>query len=671
MNRPRLPSIVPDGRVNVIGERHTYTVFETSAGPEAQKTYDLNKAPVESILRVTGTSGGDSTIFVAEADFTLSADGTQLVWEDDPANEPDPGSIFFVNYTTDSIISRYLDASEEQFDVVISKVDESLSSKLVDSASGRDLDEIGKLFGPIIGRRSGRTDTEYRVYLKSVVQSFISRGTLGGIKGAIAAATIVGPEDIEIDEFFDDNEFSVNISLESGVEFQNAITGSVVEEVADLSAPSGVRLRLVKFAPQEAQEEIAISDAPEVRDAINTVDEMSAADIAAFDRRGLFETIASADAFAIDPNQTTTADTLLSADAFAIDPNQTTTSDTQVDADAVFIDPNQTPLSDDMVVDDTTAVGGFTRRDIPEVTTIDDTAISRRRGTADVATLDDASVVDALSIYRQRWEENDNDGDLRWSMFSWTELEDLVRTPLDTLVSDDGVQVDPNVSTTSDTQLSADSLAISPNVASVTSVAFADDVAVIETQVGGGVNKTIVDELFSVDDTVFVGGINNPSPQEGIGIDAEVFVGGINNPSPVDITTVDDPVTVGGIDNPEPQESVTVAETSLADERDVFDQIWEPNDTTATDLRWGFFSWTELEDLPDETAINTMFVDDAVVVDANKPSVADAMHVDDAVDIPTTTTAEGINADDTQLLDEAIVIWGLDDWGSLQWAVEQ
>jgi hypothetical protein len=647
-------------------------VFETSAGPEAQKTYDLNKAPVESILRVTGTSGGDSTIFVAEADFTLSADGNRLVWEDDPANEPDPGSIFFVNYTTDSIISRYLDASEEQFDVIISKVDESLSSKLVDSATGDDLDEIGKLFGPIIGRRTGRSDTEYRVYLKSVVQSFISRGTLGGIKGAIAAATIVGPEDISVQEFFDDNEFSVSISLEAEAEFGNVITGSVIEDVADLAAPSGVRLRLVKFAPEDAQEEIAISDAPEVRDAINTADQMSAADLAAFDRRGLFDAITSADAFAIDPNQTTTADTLLSADAFAIDPNQTTTSDTQLDADAVFIDPNQTPLSDDMVVDDTTAVGGFNRRDISEVTTIDDTAISRRRGTADVATLDDASVVDTLSIYRQRWEENDNDGDLRWSMFSWTELEDFVRTPLDTLVSDDGVQVDPNVSTTSDTQLSADSLAISPNVASVTSVAFADDVTVIETQVGGGVNKTIVDELFSVDDTVFVGGINNPSPQEGVGIDAEVFVGGINNPSPVEITTVDDPVTVGGIDNPEPQESVTVAETSLADERDVFDQIWEPNDTTATDIRWGFFSWTELEDLPDETAINTMFVDDAVVVDANKPSVADAMHVDDAVDIPTpTTTAEGVNADDTQLLDEAIVIWGLDDWGSLQWAVEQ
>jgi len=562
------------------------------------------------------------------------------------------------------------------------------------------------------------------VYLKSVVQSFISRGTLGGIKGAIAAATIVGPEDIEINEFFDDNEFSVNISLEGGVEFENAITGSVIEEVADLSAPSGVRLRLVKFAPQEAQEEIELRDAAVVRDALAPSDEMSVDDFATFDRRGLFETIASADAFAIDPNQTTTADTQLSADATFIDPNQTTTSDFQVSADALAIDPNVTSLDDSMFADDTIAVGGFTRRDIPEVTAIDDTAVARRFGTDDIVSSADASVVDDVSVFRQRWEDNDNPQDLRWSFFSWTELEDLIRGPADTQESVDAVQLDPNLTTTSDTQLSADSFAISPNVSSVTSVAFADDVAVVETQVTGGINKTIVDELLSADDTVFVGGINNPSP--------------------VDITAADDTVTVGGIDTVEPEDVVGVLDDEVLDERDVFDQIWEPNDTTETDLRWDFFSWTELEDLPDQTEINTMFVDDVVTVDAdttttpetidasvdiervlprdkddyrwntgvdteevswdffswvargvtgvddeflsasdemnvsdteavntNKPSVLDDINVDDAVDIPTTTTAEGINADDSQLLDEAVVIWGLDNWGSLQWAVEQ
>jgi len=407
MNRPRLPSIVPDGRVNVIGERHTYTVFETSAGPEAQKTYDLNKAPVESILRVTGTSGGDSTIFVAEADFTLSADGNQLVWEDDPANEPDPGSIFFVNYTTDSIISRYLDASEEQFDVVISKVDESLSSKLVDSATGDDLDEIGKLFGPIIGRRAARSDEQYRVYLKSIVQSFISRGTIGGVKGAIAAATIVGPEDISVQEFFDDNEFSVSISLEAEAEFTNVITGSVIEDVADLAAPSGVRLRLVKFAPEDAQEDIAIIDSTEVIDALNTSDSMSVNDV-----------------------------------GLDIDANQTTVTDTQFVADQTFTDANQTVVSDVMSIDDVISAGSFNRVDI-----------------TDEATATDASVVDGVSVHEQRWEQNDTPSDRRWSFFSWVELDARSRTSSDNMSSTDAQQINANVVETTDDMVTGDSSA--------------------------------------------------------------------------------------------------------------------------------------------------------------------------------------------------------------------
>jgi len=165
------------------------------------------------------------------------------VWENAPVNEPDPGSVFLVNYTADSIIARYLDASEEQFDTTISKVDESLSSKLVNSATGEDLDEIGKLFGPIIGSRDGRNDAEYRAYLKSVAQSFISRGTIGGIRGAIATAVSVDIDDVSIEEFFDTNEYNVIIVP------NNPIIGSIIEQVAELADPSGVKLRQTRFRP--------------------------------------------------------------------------------------------------------------------------------------------------------------------------------------------------------------------------------------------------------------------------------------------------------------------------------------------------------------------------------------------------------------------------------------
>jgi hypothetical protein len=498
------------------------------------------------------------------------------------------------------------------------------------------------------------------VYLKSVVQSFISRGTLGGIKGAIAAATIVGTEDIQINEFFDDNEFSVDISLEGGVEFENAITGSVIEEVADLSAPSGVRLRLVKFSPQEAEEDISLNDATTVRDAIDTSDDMSAADIAAFDRRGLFDAIASADAFAIDPNQTTTADTQLSADAFAIDPNQTTTSDTQVDADETFVDQNLTETQDDTTVLETFVVDVlsiyrqrweenddaddlvwdfFTWTELedlfpaleeiiasddavqvdPNQTTTSDTQLDsdavvvdpEKPSTQDAFASDDASAVDAIDIYDQAWEPNDRiTTDLRWNFFSWTELEDLdEQLPINTMFVDDGVIINPNrtttsdgllsadavsfppKTTTSDTQVDADAVSISPNVATTADVFAADDDTVIETQETGGANKTIVPEVSASDDAVIPGGINRPETD--------------------DITASDDAATVDAID--------------------VHDQIWEPNDTTATDLRWGFFSWTELEDI-DDAQINTMVVDDTASVDTNTTPTTDTTDVSGSID---------------------------------------
>jgi len=372
-------------------------VFETSAGPEPQTEYELNKAPVESILRVTGTSNGQSTIFVAEADFTLSSDGNLLVWEDEPANEPDPGSVFFVNYTTDSIISRYLDASEEQFDIVIEDVETALSSKFIDTSSGLDLDQIGKLFGPIIGRRAGRSDGEYRVYLKAVVRSFVSRGTVPGIRAAISSATIADAEDVSVIEFFDVNEFSVSVALDSSTPFDNAITGSVIEDAARLSSPSGVRLRRVSFAPKDADENIGIGDFPTVRDALDTSDGMVADDFAAFDRRSSLDTSISDDSVIIDPNQTTTFDVQVSADAFAIDPNKIVTADTQVDIDAV--------------------------------------------------TIDTASINDLA-----RWEENVDPEDVTWNFFSWARLVDLFNDDVvDTSFSFDAVSLDPNTTTVTDT----------------------------------------------------------------------------------------------------------------------------------------------------------------------------------------------------------------------------
>jgi len=105
-----------------------------------------------------------------------------------------------------------------------------------------------------------------------------------------------------------------------------------------------------------------------------------------------------------------------------------------------------------------------------------------------------------------------------------------------------------------------------------------------------------------------------------------------------------------------------VTDTTGIDGSSVDTLIEDPDDyrwnTTeaSEDVNWDFFSWV---------ARGVTDVDDEFV------TPIETVGVDDAVSLPTTITAENINADDTQLLDEAIVIWGLDDWGSLHWAVGQ
>jgi hypothetical protein len=383
-------------------------------------------------------------------------------------------------------------------------------------------------------------------------------------------------------------------------------------------------------------------------------------DFATFDRRGLFDAITSADDFAIDPNQTTTADTQLSEDAFAIDPNQTTTADIQANADDIFVDQNLTDIEDDTTILDTFVVDVlsifqqrwepnddaddlvwdfFTWTELqdlfpaleeivssedtvsvdPNQTTTSDTQIDtdavvvdpEKPSTQDAFASADVSSVDAVDIHDQAWEPNDRiTTDLRWNFFSWTQLEDLdEQLPINTMFVDDGVIINPNRTTTSDGSLSADAVSfppktttsdtqvdsdavfVSPNVSTAADTFSADDDTVIETQETGGENKTIVPEVSASSDVAVPGGINRTQTD--------------------DITSFDD--------------------TAIVDSIGVHDQIWEPNDTTTTDLRWGFFSWTELEDLDDDQ-INTMVVDDAASVDTNTTGTADTTGVSGSID---------------------------------------
>jgi hypothetical protein len=181
----------------------------------------------------------DSTHFTAT--YVVTYSDSVLEWKPGGDNLPEPGRPFFVEYTAPSVISRYLDTSEEKLDSVEDEIRNVIEGKFINTASGSELDEIGKLFGETIGKRRGRSDTQYRIYLRSVVQSFVSRGTVNGIKLAVSAATEVPLEDITINEDFDNNEYEIVIVAATPV------TGSNLEEIAEIADPSGVKQGRTRF----------------------------------------------------------------------------------------------------------------------------------------------------------------------------------------------------------------------------------------------------------------------------------------------------------------------------------------------------------------------------------------------------------------------------------------
>lgn len=205
--------------------------------------YEINSPDSHFGDVLSWIEGGDSpdenvTFFVS---YETTFDESLIRWQQDADHIPQGNSTFYVTYRADSLIGRYVNSGEEELDKVEKTLQQSIKNKFIDQAEGDKLDEIGKLFGSTIGKRRGREDPDYRTYLKSVVQSFTSRGTVNGIKLAISAATGIPIDDIAINEDFQRNEYDVTITP------QTPVTGSLIEEIAEVADPSGVRLGATRF----------------------------------------------------------------------------------------------------------------------------------------------------------------------------------------------------------------------------------------------------------------------------------------------------------------------------------------------------------------------------------------------------------------------------------------
>jgi hypothetical protein len=257
----------------------------------------------------SGDSPNTNEPFTVTYDVTFEK--TVIEWQTDSDNLPEPGAEFFVTYRANSVIGRYLDAAEDELDDVEQSLTQVINNKFVDKANGDALDELGKLFGPTIGKRRGRNNTQYRIYLKSVVQSFISRGTVNGIKLAIAAATDVPIEDITINEDFTNVEYEVEVLANTPV------TVELLEEVAEIADPSGVEQIRTRFRidPDEAE----VNDSIAITEGLQISDQMQANDTVAnfgFGTEGaVFEDVLLDETVAVNPNKTTVSDQAAADDA--------------------------------------------------------------------------------------------------------------------------------------------------------------------------------------------------------------------------------------------------------------------------------------------------------------------------------------------------------------------
>jgi hypothetical protein len=237
----QFPRQTPDSDIIVEDEAHEFVVLEyDDSTTSTQYTYVLDKAPVKDVRSVTGQYNGSTVEFTKGTDYQViddDADGDvdTIDW-DVGGRQPDDNTEFEATYVCEPIISRYLESHDAEVDTTDAFINSAIVSHQVDKASGKNLNRIGALFGEL-GKRRGRSDPEYRTFLKSIVQSFSGRGTVPGLKFAIAAGVGTDPENVTISEDFTEVGYSIQIE---GVD-TSFLTG-VISDLADLADPSGVEL---------------------------------------------------------------------------------------------------------------------------------------------------------------------------------------------------------------------------------------------------------------------------------------------------------------------------------------------------------------------------------------------------------------------------------------------
>jgi hypothetical protein len=292
--------------ISQLGTIRSTVDYEFSDGTDE---YTIKKGPAVAVYDVST----DSTTYVDGVDYDLILDSDGDIKSIDwgiGGDTPSDGEIFTIDQEYESVLSRYLESHDAEFENLGDDFEEVVSIRQIDNAADDELDRIGEMFG-VLGRRAGRDDDDYQIFLKSIVQSFAGRGSVAGVRFAAAAGLGVTVDNVQIVEDFE------NLNYEIIVEDWPEHRGSIVEELADLADPSAVDLDLIRY---QFLDEASAADAVNVTEGTVVPDEM-----------------ASDDAVVIDDNKIIVPDEMVSDDAVVIDQNLVTVTDEAGVSDAVDV----------------------------------------------------------------------------------------------------------------------------------------------------------------------------------------------------------------------------------------------------------------------------------------------------------------------------------------------
>lgn len=230
----RLPDPIPKSAIRV---ETTITVATDSNG-NTVVTYPLPKSPFEQLQAVEAVIDGVQTeLAVGDEVVAVDTNGDGEVDSIEFTSvTPDADTDVTVVYDTVPTIVEYTGAYDDDVAAIGAQLDTVIENKSVDEATGQSLDLVGTQFGAL-GSRSGRGDSVYRSYLRSLVPTFTATGTRPDVKIAVSAATGVATDEIEITE--DTNQVGFYVIISSA----DVVTASAeLSDIIDLASPSGVEL---------------------------------------------------------------------------------------------------------------------------------------------------------------------------------------------------------------------------------------------------------------------------------------------------------------------------------------------------------------------------------------------------------------------------------------------